>query len=340
MRVMVTGGAGFIGSHTSVELIRAGHTVVIFDNFSNSHWGVIDRIGKVAGRAPVAIEGDVRDRSTFASCLAEFRCDAVVHFAGLKSVAESTVAPERYYDHNVIGSIRVVEAMRESGVHRLVFSSSATVYGEPQALPLRESHPLAPTNPYGRTKSIAEQALGDIVRSSPPIRLAILRYFNPVGAHESGLLGEQPTGEPTNLMPVLTRVASGISPALQIFGNDYDTPDGTCVRDYVHVVDLAAGHVCALDRLDEQQFMTVNLGTGRGVSVLELVEAFSKANGCVVPKVFAPRRPGDVAVSYASPDLARALLGWSARRGLTEMCRDTWRSALALTSAQGKTAAP
>jgi UDP-glucose 4-epimerase len=321
-------------------LIRAGHTVVIFDNFSNSHQGVIDRIGKVAGRPPAVIEGDVRDRSTFASCLAKFSCDAVVHFAGLKSVAESTVAPERYYDHNVIGSIRTIEAMRETGVHRMVFSSSATVYGEPQTLPLRESHPLAPTNPYGRTKSITEQALGDIARSSPsPMRLAILRYFNPVGAHESGLLGEQPTGEPTNLMPVVTRVASGIRSTLQVFGSDYDTPDGTCVRDYVHVMDLAAGHLCALERLDEQQFMTVNLGTGRGVSVLELVETFSKVNSCVVPMVFAPRRPGDVAVSYASPDLAQALLGWSAKRGLTEMCRDSWRSELALTPSQGRTVA-
>jgi UDP-glucose 4-epimerase len=330
MRVMVTGGAGFIGSHTCVELIRAGHAVVIFDNFSNSRRTVVDRIGRIVGRAPPVVEGDVRDRAALASCMDEFQCEAVIHFAGLKSVAESVATPRSYYDHNVVGSLRVIEAMKDTGVQRLVFSSSATVYGEPQMLPLRESHPLVPTNPYGRTKLIVEQALGDIARSSPQIRLAILRYFNPVGSHDSGLLGEQSMGEPANLMPIVTRVAAGKTPALRVFGNDYDTVDGTCVRDYVHVMDLAAGHVCTLERLDERQSLTINLGTGHGTSVLELVETFSRVNGCTIPTEFAPRRLGDAASSYANCDLAQELLGWRAERGLADMCRDAWRWELAL----------
>lgn len=321
----MTGGAGFIGSHTCVELIQAGHTVIIFDNFSNSRPTVTDRIRKITGQAPTVIEGDVRDRAALASCLSQFDCDAVIHFAGLKSVADSIVAPANYYDHNVVGSVQVIEAMRDARVQRLVFSSSATVYGEPQSLPLRESHPVGPINPYGRSKLMAEQILGEVARSSPRVKLAILRYFNPVGCHNSGFLGEDSKGQPTNLMPMIIQVAAGDIPAVQIFGGDYDTADGTCIRDYIHVMDLAVGHVRTLEHLDDRELMTLNLGTGRAVSVLELVDTFSRVNNCVVARVITQRRPGDVVASYASPDLAREVLGWRAERNLADMCRDSWR---------------
>ncbi|THD70061.1 MAG: UDP-glucose 4-epimerase GalE [Bradyrhizobium sp.] len=325
MTIMVTGGAGYIGSHVCVELMRAGHSIVIFDNFCNSHREAVNRIGVIAGVSPTVIDGDVRDRGLLASTLANYRCSAVIHLAGLKSIAESVSDPIRYYDNNVYGTLGLVQAMRDTGVHKLVFSSSATVYGAPVYLPLREDHPLAPCNPYGRTKLMIEQMLGDLAASDGSLKIAILRYFNPAGAHESGLIGEDPRGTPNNVMPFLAQVAIGRRPHLTIFGKDYDTPDGTGVRDYLHVTDLAVGHLRALDALERQDRIKVNLGTGRGTSVLDLVEAFSAACGKHIPVVFAPRREGDVASSYASCDLAQQILGWRATRDLKAMCRDAWK---------------
>jgi UDP-glucose 4-epimerase len=325
MTIMVTGGAGYIGSHACVELIRAGHSIVIFDNFCNSHSAVPSRIERITGKAAAVIRGDIRDRALLASALLKYRCKAVVHFAGLKSVSESVSQPSLYYDNNVVGSLRLVQAMQDAGVQKLVFSSSATVYGEPVSLPLTEDHPLSPVNPYGRTKLIVEGMLGDCVRSSGSLKLAILRYFNPIGAHESGLIGEDPLGVPSNLMPFIAQVAGGRRQHLSVFGNDYETRDGTGVRDYVHVMDVAAGHVRALECLEMESFIRVNLGTGRGVSVLELVQAFSKVCGRQIPLVFEPRRAGDVASCYACPDLAKRILGWRARHDLNDMCEDAWK---------------
>jgi UDP-glucose 4-epimerase len=325
MTIMVTGGAGYIGSHTCVELIRAGHSIVIFDNFCNSHSAVPNRIERIAGKAPAVVRGDIRDRAMLTSTLMKYRCNAVIHFAGLKSVSESVSQPVLYYDNNVVGTLRLVQSMQDAGVQKLVFSSSATVYGEPISLPLTEDHPLSPVNPYGRTKMFVEEMLGDCARPSGSLKLAILRYFNPVGAHESGLIGEDPPGVPNNLMPFLSQVAVGQRQHLSVFGNDYKTPDGTGVRDYVHVMDLAAGHVRALECLETENLIRVNLGTGRGVSVLELVQAFSKVCGREIPVVFEPRRAGDVASCYACPDLAKQLIGWRATRDFNEMCEDAWR---------------
>src|ERR1700722_166301 len=325
MTIMVTGGAGYIGSPTCVELIRAGHSVVILDNFCNSHGEVLNRIRRITGASIEVVHGDVRDRDVLAATLAAHRCTAVIHFAGLKSVAESVSQPLLYYDNNVLGTLRLLQAMEDAGVHKLVFSSSATVYGEPVSLPLTEDHPCSPVSPYGRTKLMIEEMLGDFAASSASLGIAILRYFNPAGAHESGLMGEDPLGTPNNLMPFLAQVAVGRRPHLNVFGNDYDTPDGTGVRDYVHVMDIAAGHVRALECLEKQRLIKVNLGTGRGTSVLELVRAFSRASGRDIPLAFAPRRDGDVASCYASPDLAHDVLGWRATRGLDEICRDSWR---------------
>ena len=322
---MVTGGAGYIGSHICVELMRAGNSVVIFDNFCNSHREVVNRIKAITGISPAVICGDVRDRGLLTNTLATHRCDAVIHLAGLKSIAESISDPVRYYDDNVIGALGLVQAMRDTGVDKLVFSSSATVYGEPVCLPLREDHPLSPNNPYGRTKLIVEHMLGDVAISHGSLRIAILRYFNPAGAHESGSMGEDPLGMPNNLMPFLAQVAVGRRPHLTIFGGDYDTPDGTGVRDYVHVMDLAAGHLRALEALELQNQFTINLGTGRGTSVLDLVHAFSTACGKHIPIVVAPRREGDVPSCYACPDLAQRILGWRATRDINEMCRDAWK---------------
>jgi UDP-glucose 4-epimerase len=322
---MVTGGAGYIGSHTCVELIRAGHSIVIFDNFCNSHSAVPSRIERIAGKAPAVVRGDIRDRALLTSTLVKYHCGAVVHFAGLKSVSESVSQPDLYYDNNVVGSLRLVQAMQDAGLQKLVFSSSATVYGEPVSLPFTEDHPLSPVNPYGRTKLIVEEMLRDFVRSSGSLKLAILRYFNPVGAHESGLIGEDPLGVPSNLMPFIAQVAVGRRQHLSVFGNDYETRDGTGVRDYVHVMDLAAGHVRALECLETESSIRVNLGTGRGVSVLELVQTFSKVCGRQIPIVFEPRRAGDVASCYACADLAKRILGWRARHDLNDMCEDAWR---------------
>lgn len=323
MTIMVTGGAGYIGSHTCIELIQQGHEVVIFDNFCNSHVEVIDRITQITKIAPSVVRGDIRDREALQTTLAKFGCDGVIHFAGLKSVADSVREPLDYYDNNVVGTVKLIEAMRNVGATKLVFSSSATVYGEPIRLPYDEDHPLAPINPYGQTKLIVENMLKDMINSGG-LRAAILRYFNPVGSHPSGLIGENPNGVPNNLMPFVTQVAVGKRPHLNVFGNDYNTPDGTGVRDYVHVVDLAIGHLKALEYLQTNRSICVNLGTGRGTSVLELVRAFSNASNREIPVVFAPRRAGDLASYYANVEMAKKTLGWSASRGLDEMCRDAW----------------
>ncbi len=324
MKVLVTGGAGYIGSHTVVELLAAGFDVTIIDNFSNSKRSVLDRIERIAGRRPGFVEGDIRDRTALLGALAG--CGAVIHFAGLKAVGESVEKPIEYYDNNVAGSITLFQAMRDAGVKTLVFSSSATVYGDPHTVPIREDFPLSATNPYGRSKLMIEDMLRDIGKADAAWRIALLRYFNPVGAHASGMLGEDPNGIPNNLMPYVSQVAVGKLQQLSVFGNDYPTPDGTGVRDYIHVVDLALGHLAALRALArEPGILTVNLGTGRGYSVLEMVRAFEKASGRPVPYRIAPRRDGDVAVCFADPSLAREKLGWQAERGIEAMCADTWR---------------
>ncbi|MEH2477857.1 UDP-glucose 4-epimerase [Nitrobacteraceae bacterium AZCC 2146] len=324
MTIMVTGGAGYIGSHTCVELIGAGRSVVVFDNFCNSKVEVLSRIERIAGKRPELVKGDVRDREALASALVKYRCDGVIHFAGLKAVGDSVKQPISYYENNVAGSLALIEAMKQANVGKLVFSSSATVYGDPLFLPLTEDHPKRPYSPYGRTKLVVEDILGDLASSSDAIKIAVLRYFNPVGSHESGLIGEDPLGVPGNLMPFIAQVAVGRRPYVNVFGNDYDTHDGTGVRDYVHVMDLAAGHLRALERLEQHSFIKVNLGTGQGSSVLDLIQTFSKACGKEIPLRFGPRRDGDVASYYASVCLARDALGWHALRGLHEMCEDVW----------------
>jgi len=324
--ILVTGGAGYIGSHTVVELLAKGNELLILDNFSNSSPKVLERIGTISGRRPLLVEGDIRDRDALKAVFAAHPIKSVIHFAGLKAVGESVEQPLSYYDNNVVGSLRLFEAMAEANVKTLVFSSSATVYGDPHAVPIREDFPLQATNPYGRTKLHIEEMLRDIARSDPAWRIALLRYFNPVGAHPSGLIGENPRGIPNNLMPYVTQVAVGRRPKLGVFGNDYATPDGTGVRDYIHVVDLARGHLAALDALAKNAgMMTVNLGTGQGYSVLDVVKAFEKASGRPVPFEFLPRRAGDVASCYADPALALSQLGWQAEFCLDDMCRDAWR---------------
>ncbi|MEW5942691.1 MAG: UDP-glucose 4-epimerase GalE [Pseudomonadota bacterium] len=324
--ILVTGGTGYIGSHTVVELMLAGHEVLIVDNLSNSKVTVLDRVERIVGRRPAFLEADIRDRKAMQSLFAGQRFDAVIHFAGLKAVGESVAQPLRYYDNNVHGSLVLFEAMAEAGVKELVFSSSATVYGDPHAVPIREDFPLSVTNPYGRSKLMIEEMLGDIARSDSSWRIALLRYFNPVGAHESGLIGEDPNGIPNNLMPYIARVAAGKLEALSVFGNDYPTHDGTGVRDYIHVTDLARGHLAALRAVGNREgVLAVNLGTGRGYSVLEMVRAFEAASGRAVPYRITGRRPGDIAACYADPSLARDVLGWQAQYGIEEMCRDAWR---------------
>ncbi|GHC74013.1 UDP-glucose 4-epimerase [Pseudorhodoferax aquiterrae] len=324
--ILVTGGAGYIGSHVCVELLQAGHDVTIFDNFCNSSPESVARIERIAGRAPRLVRGDIRDGAALADALKTSGARAVIHFAGLKAVGESVQQPLAYYDNNVVGTLRLLEAMRACGVQQVVFSSSATVYGDPQRLPLTEDHPLSATNPYGRSKLMIEDMLRDLQASDASWRIAILRYFNPVGAHASGLIGEDPRGVPNNLMPYVAQVAIGRREQLQVWGNDYPTPDGTGVRDYIHVVDLAIGHLRALERLQAQEGgLTVNLGTGTGYSVLDMVRAFEEASGRPVPYKIAPRRPGDVASCYADPAQALAVLGWRAERDLVAMCQDAWR---------------
>ncbi len=322
--ILVTGGAGYIGSHTCVELLNAGHELVVFDNFSNSHPEALARVEKITGRKLNVVKGDIRDQGALEEAIRRFNCTAVIHFAGLKAVGESVEKPLDYYDNNVIGTHRLLQAMANCGVKTLVFSSSATVYGEPQFLPLTEDHPLSATNPYGRTKLVIEEMLRDLYRSDPSWCIGILRYFNPVGAHESGLIGEDPQGIPNNLMPFVAQVAVGRRECLKVWGNDYPTPDGTGVRDYIHVVDLAIGHLKALARLSEPQCIAVNLGTGHGYSVLDVINAFAEASNRPVPYELALRRPGDVAACYADPSLAYSLLGWKASRNLSAMCIDAW----------------
>ncbi|MFO1405179.1 MAG: UDP-glucose 4-epimerase GalE [Azonexus sp.] len=324
--ILVTGGTGYIGSHTAVELLATGAEVVILDNLCNSSPRVLDRIEQISGRRPHFVEGDIRDSATLAALFARYPVSGVIHFAGLKAVGESVEQPLRYYDNNVAGSLRLVEAMAEAGIQTLVFSSSATVYGDPHSLPIREDFPRSATNPYGRTKLVVEDLLSDWSQARPDWRIALLRYFNPVGAHPSGLIGEDPRGIPNNLMPYVAQVAVGRRPHLNVFGNDYPTPDGTGIRDYIHVVDLARGHLAALKTLaDHPGTLAVNLGTGRGYSVLEVVRAFEKASGRPIPYRFEGRRSGDVAACYADPDLAARVLDWRAQAGLDAMCRDSWK---------------
>jgi UDP-glucose 4-epimerase len=324
--IFVTGGAGYIGSHTCVELLEAGMDVTIYDNFSNSQLEVLNRLEKITGRRPKLVQGDIRDGVLLTKSLRESGASAVIHFAGLKAVGESVEKPLLYYDNNVIGTLRLLEAMTENNVKTLVFSSSATVYGDPQRLPLTEDHPLSATNPYGKTKLVIEDMLRDMFQSAPSWHIGILRYFNPVGAHVSGLIGEDPQGIPNNLMPFVAQVAVKRREFLNVWGNDYDTPDGTGVRDYIHVVDLALGHLKALQYLkSEPQCLAINLGTGAGSSVLEMVRAFETASGQAVPYRVAARRAGDVAAYYAEASLAQTLLGWVAIRDLDAMCLDAWR---------------
>ena len=324
--ILVTGGTGYIGSHTAVEMMKAGLEILIVDNFSNSKPTVLERIEQIVGSRPGFVEADIRDRVSMRTLFSDHRVDAVIHFAGLKSVGESVAQPLRYFDNNVYGSLVLFETMAEAGVKTLVFSSSATVYGEPSSVPIREDFPLSATNPYGRSKLIIENMLADIARSDGAWRIALLRYFNPVGAHESGLIGEDPHGIPNNLMPYIAKVAVGSLAELSVFGDDYPTHDGTGVRDYIHVVDLARGHLAALRVLAAQGgVITVNLGTGNGYSVLDVVRAFEAASGRRVPYRIVGRRPGDIAVCFADPSLAKSLLGWQTQYGIEEMCRDAWR---------------
>ena len=324
--ILVTGGTGYIGSHTVVELMAKGHDVLVVDNFSNSKRTVLDRIERITAHRPGFVQLDIRDRTAMRSLFAEHHFDAVIHFAGLKSVGESVVLPMRYYDNNVLGSLVLFETMAEAGVKTLVFSSSATVYGDPHTVPIKEDFPLSATNPYGRSKLMIEEILGDIAQSDPSWRIALLRYFNPVGAHESGLIGEDPNGIPNNLMPYISRVANGELAELSVFGSDYPTPDGTGVRDYIHVMDLARGHIAALRVLAEAGgVINANLGTGQGYSVLDVVRAFERASGRNVAYRIVPRRPGDIAACYADTSFAKQILGWQVQHGIDDMCRDAWR---------------
>lgn len=324
--ILVTGGTGYIGSHTTVELMQAGEDVLIVDNLCNSKMEVLDRIERIVGRRPDFVEADIRDSHLMHSLFAKHHFEAVIHFSGLKAIGESIEQPLRYYDNNVHGSLVLFETMIEAGVRSLIFSSSATVYGDPHSVPIREDFPLSATNPYGRSKLIIEEMLGDIARADETWRIALLRYFNPVGAHESGLIGEEPHGVPNNLLPYIANVASGNLAELSVFGSDYPTHDGTGVRDYIHVVDLARGHLAALNALKENKgLFTINLGTGHGYSVLDVIKSFEEACGRKIAYRIVNRRPGDVATCYADPSLAKSFLGWQARYDIDEMCRDAWR---------------
>ncbi|KXS30782.1 MAG: UDP-glucose 4-epimerase/UDP-galactose 4-epimerase [Candidatus Gallionella acididurans] len=325
MKILVTGGAGYIGSHTCLELLMAGHDVAVIDNLSNSKQVVFDRIERICGRRPVFYGDDVRNSDKVAEILSGHGIEAVIHFAGLKAVGESVAQPLRYYDNNVTGSLSLFGAMMETGVRTLVFSSSATVYGDPYSVPIHEDFPLSATNPYGRSKLMVEEILRDLIVADDSWHITLLRYFNPVGAHESGLIGEDSGGSPNNLMPYISQVAVERRKELQIFGGDYPTPDGTGVRDYIHVADLASGHIAALDWLQQHKGVhTFNLGTGQGKSVLEVVRAFEAVSGKHVPYRIVERRPGDIAQCYADVSRAERELGWKAQRGITEMCRDAW----------------
>jgi UDP-glucose 4-epimerase len=326
MKVLTTGGAGYIGSHTCLELLQAGYEVVVVDNLCNSKVESLRRVQRIAGRSLSFCRVDLLDRAALDSVFRNHAIDAVIHFAGLKAVGESVQIPLRYYHNNITGTLILCEVMKESGVKTMVFSSSATVYGNPLEVPITEDFPVSTTNPYGRTKLMIEEILRDLHAADSAWQVALLRYFNPVGAHESGQLGEDPNGIPNNLFPFIAQVAVGKLKELQVFGNDYPTPDGTGVRDYIHVTDLARGHLRALEKLRTKPgLVTYNLGTGRGYSVLEAIAAFGRATGKPIPHKIVGRRPGDVAVSYADPSLARRELGWQADKGLADMCADAWR---------------
>ena len=321
--IFVTGGAGYIGSHTVLLLLESGYRVKIYDNLSNSHLEAVKRIERLSGKSVEFIEGDIRDTDRVANALQG--SSAVIHFAGVKAVGESVSNPLKYYDNNVLGSIELLKAMQQSEVKKMIFSSSASIYGNPKYLPIDEQHPINPTNPYGRSKFMLEQILRDIYDTNRGYSFGILRYFNPIGAHPSGEIGEDPQGIPNNLLPFITQVASGKLDKLRVFGNDYDTPDGTGVRDYIHVMDLAEGHLRMLEKLDDNSFDIYNLGTGRGYSVLQIIKTFEKVNGINIPYEIVSRRAGDVPVNYADVSKAQKELGWRAKRDLEDMCKDAWR---------------
>ena len=324
--LLVTGGAGYIGSHTCIELLAAGFDLVVIDNFSNSKPAVLERVEQISGKKIAFHEADIRDRVALRDVFRQHTISAVIHFAGLKAVGESVAQTLRYYDNNVSGSVALAEVMAEYGVKTLVFSSSATVYGDPQSVPINEAFPLSATNPYGRSKLMVEEMLRDTAKADAGWSIGLLSYFKPVGAHASGIIGEDPNGIPNNLMPFITQVAVGKLAQLSVFGDDYPTPDGTGVRDYIHVVDLARGHVAAINALMKATgVLTVNLGTGQGYSVLDVVHAFERASERPVPYRIVPRRPGDVAQCYADSSYAKSVLNWQAELGLDEMCRDSWR---------------
>ena len=323
--ILIAGGAGYIGTHTCVELLAAGHDVVVYDNFCNSHAQAVERVEHLTGKSVTLVQGDIRDQALLTQTLQQYQCQAVVHFAGLKEVDISVASPLDFYDSNVGGTVTLLRAMHTAQVKRLVFSSSAAVYGEPQTLPLTESHVCLPTSPYGRSKLFIEHMLHDLYQSDASWAIAVLRYFNPVGAHASGLLGDSARRQSNNLMTTIGQVAQGQLPQLQVFGGDYPTADGSCVRDFVHVVDLALGHVRALQHVLTPGYLCANLGTGQGHSVLELVKNFECVSARPVPYSLAPRRAGDITASYADADLAATTLGWRATRDLAAMCADQWR---------------
>jgi UDP-glucose 4-epimerase len=326
MTTLVTGGAGYIGSHTCVELLEAGYDAVVVDNLSNSDRKSIERVEKITGKPLPLYTSDLLDIDALNRIFEKHTIDTVIHFAGYKAVGESVAKPLKYYENNLVGTIRLLQCMKEHNVKNIVFSSSATVYGDPHKVPITEDFPIQATNPYGRSKLMIEEILRDLYKSDSSWNIAILRYFNPVGAHKSGLIGEDPNDIPNNLVPYISQVAIGKLKELRVFGNDYPTPDGTGVRDYIHVIDLALGHIKAVEKIRQNPgLFTVNLGTGRGYSVLEMIKAFEKASGRKIPYIFTDRRPGDIAVCYADPTKAYELLGWKAERDIDEMCEDTWR---------------
>ena len=326
MKILVTGGAGFIGSHTLIELHDAGHDVVVIDNLCNSNPKSLERVSAICGAVIPFMQVDIRDRQGLEEVFTQFSFDAVIHFAGLKAVGESVTKPWEYYDNNITGTLTLLDVMRQHGCKNIIFSSSATVYGDPAQIPITEECPKGHcTNPYGQTKSMLEEIMADMQHADPEWNIVLLRYFNPIGAHPSGRIGENPNGIPNNLMPYITQVAVGKRPQLGVFGNDYDTPDGTGVRDYIHVVDLAKGHVSALQAIERKCGLAIyNLGTGHGYSVLDIVNAFTRVNGVPVPYAIQPRRPGDIATCYSDPSKAARELGWTAQYGIDEMCRDSW----------------
>ena len=328
MKILVTGGAGYIGSHTVVELLEAGHAVVVIDNLSNASSRSLERVEQITGKKAVFYEADIRDDIKLEEIFLQEKPDAVIHFAGLKAVGESVEIPLKYFDNNIGGTLTLLHVMKKTGCKNMVFSSSATVYGKPESVPIREDFPTGATNPYGRTKLMIEDILKDLYRSDPSWNVILLRYFNPIGAHESGLIGEDPSGIPNNLLPYVAKVAVGKLEKVSVFGNDYDTPDGTGVRDYIHVVDLAKGHIKAIEKIEKEKQVgckTYNLGTGIGYSVLDIIKAFGEACGKEIPYVITGRRDGDVDTVYADPALAAKELGWKAEYDLQKMCEDTWR---------------